>query len=725
MINCAACGLAVDSSGDIYLADSTNHCIRKFSSLGSVSTIAGVCGGYFSNSNAYVSPTTGFSIGQTPVGFSIGSADGTAARFNFPQAVAVDSSKNLYIADTSNHRIRMISSSGVVTTLAGSSSGFVDDTGTRAKFNSPYALTLDNTGNIIVADRVNNRIRIITAGTVSTLAGSGSAGYADGPCTSAMFNWPQGVAFVSSGSIFVSDANNNCIRKIILPTCSVITVAGNGIAGFADGEGTNARFWNPRGLTIDSSYRLYVADQFNHRIRVISSTGVVSTIAGNGVGAYSDDIGTNAMFYSLISLAVDASGTNLFVGDNLNRRIRRVNLSSTQTFPKPFSVCNSKWHHIALTYTGLSSTNTLTAFVNGTSIGSTVINYSITPPGSSSSLRLGTNGLDANNKEFFSGSISDTRIYSRALSMNELAVISSVYVRPTVSSTPSPTISATSTATATRRQADLQSTTPSPRPFVNIAFSLGNVQLSLFTSNADQSTSISSFSIAISAASSVASGSVSIRRIRDMTDTLLPVVIWINPQFAGDVFPSRRRLQGGTLSTGSIEIDAQISVTNTDAASKLRSTLASSSSKLATDIHQSLLTQGSPLSSATISAKVEVYTSDRDISVSNGLSSGIIIAISVVAVIIVLALSFIFYKWKVSSRTAVAPYEANEKTKDTLQEKSVVKSIDSQNSTIMTSSSLSESEAISFENIFCDGCGYDFKDNKHQRFCPKCGTARH
>jgi sugar lactone lactonase YvrE/Tfp pilus assembly protein PilE len=291
-------GVAVDSSGTLYVADINNHRIRKISPAGVVSTLAG-------------SGTAGFADGT-----------GAAARFYQPTSVAVDTSGTVYVADTNNNRIRKISPAGVVSTLAGSTFGFADGTGAAAQFNYPYGVAVDSSGSVYVADFYNNRIRKISpAGVVSTLAGSGTAGSSDGTGTVAQFGNPAGAAVDSSGTVYVADYNNHSIRKIT-PAGVVSTLAGSGTAGFADGTGAAAQFFQPTGVAVDASGTVYVADYYNCRIRKISPAGVVSTLAGSTPG-FADGTAAEAQFLGPGGVAVDASGT-VYVADTYNNRIRII-----------------------------------------------------------------------------------------------------------------------------------------------------------------------------------------------------------------------------------------------------------------------------------------------------------------------------------------------------------------------------------------------------------------
>jgi len=263
--------------------------------------------------------------------YSFADGTGTAASFNGPRGVAVDSSGNVYVADTSNSRIRKITSAGVVTTLAGSgTAAYADGTGTTASFNGPQGVAVDSSGNVYVADINNNRIRKITsAGIVTTLAGSGSYSFADGTGTAASIAQPAGVAVDSSGNVYVADSGNNRIRKITSAGV-VTTLAGSGIGAYTDGTGTTASFNGPQGVAVDSSGNVYVADSNNSRIRKITSAGVVTTLAGSGDWAYADGTGTTASFNGPQGVAVDSSG-NVYVADTSNSRIRKITSAGVVT----------------------------------------------------------------------------------------------------------------------------------------------------------------------------------------------------------------------------------------------------------------------------------------------------------------------------------------------------------------------------------------------------------
>jgi uncharacterized protein YjiK len=307
-------GLALDSSGNIYVADTGNNTIRKVTPAGVVSTLAG-------------SPdASGYTDGT-----------GTAARFDIPVGITVDSSGNVYVADTFNNTIRKITPAGVVTTLAGlgmaPSKGSTDGTGTAARFYALHSTAIDSSGNLYVADTDNCAIRKITpAGVVTTLAGSpGYAGSADGTGSAGRFDLPSGIAADTAGNLYVADTDNCAIRKIT-PAGVVTTLAGSpGYAGSADGTGTVARFYSPGGVAVDSSSNVYVSDTNNQTIRKVTSAGAVTTLAGVvGTAGSTDGTGTAALFSRPIGLTVD-SGGNLYVADTANSAIRKITAAGVVT----------------------------------------------------------------------------------------------------------------------------------------------------------------------------------------------------------------------------------------------------------------------------------------------------------------------------------------------------------------------------------------------------------
>jgi sugar lactone lactonase YvrE len=292
-------GIAVDAAGHLYVADTLNHRIRKISPAGEVSTLAG--GEY------------GFADGV-----------GSDARFCRPSGIAIDAAGNLYVTDTLNRRIRKITPAGEVSTLAGGEHGFADGIGSDAKFHNPSGIAIDAVGNLYVADTANHRIRKITpAGEVSTLAG-GKEGFADGVGRDAKFNYPEGIAIDAAGKLYVTDEHNYRIRKIT-PTREVSTLAG-GRASFAGGTRRAAKFNDPRGITIDAAGNLYVTDG-NAILKLVFVTGppytaMVSTIAGGKEG-FADGIGSAAKFNWPSGITIDAAG-NLYVADSRNYRIRKI-----------------------------------------------------------------------------------------------------------------------------------------------------------------------------------------------------------------------------------------------------------------------------------------------------------------------------------------------------------------------------------------------------------------
>jgi sugar lactone lactonase YvrE len=365
-------GIAADASNNVYVADSQNNLIRKISPTGVVSTFAGTAGvAGFSNAvgtaaqfnfpsgvaldssnNLYVADTVNCVIRKiTPAGVvstfvgipgSAGSTDSSAGtpQFSYPDGVAVDGSNNIYVADSGNNTVRFVTSAGVVSTLAGTPGNFgdADGTGTNAAFSVPYGITVDGSYNVYVADIYNNTIRKITqGGVVSTFAGmKGVASSEDGTGTNASFAQPFGVTWDGGGNLFVADSENNILRKIVIATAQVSTYAsgpGRSNPGHADGTGSAASFYGPEGIAVSSSGTAFVADTGNNLIRQMTtggSVGTVTTLAGIASTGTNDGLGASARFNSPWGLAVDSSN-NVFVADSGNNTIRKIDTNGNVT----------------------------------------------------------------------------------------------------------------------------------------------------------------------------------------------------------------------------------------------------------------------------------------------------------------------------------------------------------------------------------------------------------
>jgi trimeric autotransporter adhesin len=267
--------------------------------------------------------------GTGKAGFTGDGGQATSAELNEPHGVAVDAAGNIYIADTNNNRIRMVATDGTITTLAGTGlAGWVDGAATDAEFNNPMSLAVHGT-DVFVADFYNSAIRKIKLATVSTVAGTGTADYGGdtGPANLAKLHWPAGVAIDSAGHIYIADFDNTRIREFD-DNGAITTVAGNGTGGYT-GDGllaTKAEINYPYDVAVDLSGNLYIADTTNTVIRrVDASTGVISTVAGNGTAGFSGDGGpaTSASMTGPTGVTVDAAG-NLYIADWQNNVIRRV-----------------------------------------------------------------------------------------------------------------------------------------------------------------------------------------------------------------------------------------------------------------------------------------------------------------------------------------------------------------------------------------------------------------
>jgi len=296
--------LVADAAGNLFVADSRNHVLRRISTNGIVSTFAGQAG--------------------TP-----GSSDGSgAARFDTPTGIALAPNGDLYISDTGNHTIRRVTPVGAVTTFAGMAgqSGFTDGVGTTARFNSPLGLAVAADRTIIVADSGNHLVRAIAPNrTVTTLAGRAEAwGTEDGTGGNARFNGPVGVAISADGDIFVSDSNNHAIRKITRAGIVTTWAGVPGVDGPTDGDRLAATFSKPAELAFDKHGNLFVADSFNHLIRKISRDGKASTVTGvAGADGSVDGSNGQARLFNPYGLAIFPDGS-LIVSDTYNELIRTV-----------------------------------------------------------------------------------------------------------------------------------------------------------------------------------------------------------------------------------------------------------------------------------------------------------------------------------------------------------------------------------------------------------------
>ncbi len=284
-------------------------------------------------------------------GWGDATGPGAFAVFKTLFSICSDPAGNLYVSDTYNSKIKKITPSGVVSVFAGPLIGSTD------AFNLPRGICIDGAGNLYVADTDASVIRKITpTGVVSTFAGSGTYSSVDGTGTSASFNRPYGICLDPSGNLYVAERSGNKIRKIT-PTGVVTTLAGSGVAGSIDGIGVSASFITPQDLCSDLAGNIYVADTGNNKIRKITPSGVVSTFAGSGISGSSDGVGLAASFWEPAGICFDGI-SNLYIGDSRNHKIRKITLctapnSPTNTTTAPTQIC-------------ASSTTTLTASSTGT-----------------------------------------------------------------------------------------------------------------------------------------------------------------------------------------------------------------------------------------------------------------------------------------------------------------------------------------------------------------------
>jgi sugar lactone lactonase YvrE len=304
--------VALDASGNLYIADTADHKIRMVNTSGTISLVAG--------------------LGSQ--GFAGDGGAATSAMLDLPVGVSVDGSGNILISDSGNQRVRIISG-GVIQTLAGGGTGGDGGPAANALLAGPYTLTGDSAGNLYIADRGNNRIRKVSNGVISTIAGNGSLGYSGdgGPATSAMLNGPSSVVVDALGNVYIADTGNLVVRKIDASTQNISTVAGNGNSCFPitsgcgdNGPATAANLTWPLTIALDANGNLYIADYFAFKVRKVSAaTQVITTVAGTGIEGRAGDGGqaTKANLDHPSSVALDGNG-NLFISDQYNNKVRNV-----------------------------------------------------------------------------------------------------------------------------------------------------------------------------------------------------------------------------------------------------------------------------------------------------------------------------------------------------------------------------------------------------------------
>jgi sugar lactone lactonase YvrE len=311
-------GVVVDANGNVYVSEYSGNKIRKITPEGVVTTFAG-------------SSSAGTSNGT-----------GTAARFSRPNGLAIDASRNIYVADEWNHRIRKITPVGVVTTFAGSSSGSNNGTGTAAQFNKPSGVAVDGSGNLFVCDRSNHLIRKITsAGVVTTFAGSGSSGNSNGTGTAATFANPTGIAIDANDNLYITDYSNHSVRKIT--SAGVVTtlagpVGSTGTWGTTNATGTSARFNYPYHIVINSHGNIIVSELNGQRLRKITTAGVVTSYVGSTTSGSTNAVGTSARFSSPRGLGIDTDD-NIFIADYNNHLVRKV---YPYSYGKKITIDNTK-----------------------------------------------------------------------------------------------------------------------------------------------------------------------------------------------------------------------------------------------------------------------------------------------------------------------------------------------------------------------------------------------
>lgn len=363
-------GIAIDGSGEIYIADMNNNCIRKMDIKGIISTFAG-------------NGTAGYSGDGGPA---------ISGELKTPYSVAVDGSGNVFILAHGNNCIRKVNTSGIISTIAGNGNqGYKGDGGyaTAGELNYPNGIAIDGSGNLYITDAGNYVIRkVSTSGIISTIAGNGVYGYSgdSGPATLAKLANPFGIAVDGSGNVYFADQANNRIRKINKAGI-ISTIAGNGNSGYIGdgGPATAGELGMLSCLTIDRDGNIYISD--NQCIRMVNTSGIINTVAGNNTGGYSGDGGsaTSGVLFYPNGIAID-NKNNIYIADQVNNRIRKIGLTPSPPITGPDKVCvndkitlsnTSKGGVWSCSNTSVAAIGPATGIVNGVSTGTATITFTL------------------------------------------------------------------------------------------------------------------------------------------------------------------------------------------------------------------------------------------------------------------------------------------------------------------------------------------------------------
>ena len=368
-------GVAVDGAGNLFIGDYQNNRVRKVTPAGAIGTVAG----------------------NGARGFGGDGGPATAAELYFPSGVAVDAAGNLFIADTNNCRIRKVTAAGTISTVAGNGTrGYSGDFGpaTAAELYFPSGVAVDGAGNLFIGDTNNSVIRKVTPeGIITTVAGNGTRGFGGdgGPATAAELYAPSGVAVDGTGNLYIADTTNSRIR-IVTPAGTIATVAGNGVYAFGGdgGPAIQAELYSPRWVAADVAGNLYIADTNNSRIRVVTPTGAIGTVAGNGAAGFSGDGGPAALaeLSAPSGIALDGAG-DLFVADEANNRVREM--TTTQSAPPALAIAMTDSGSFTQ---GQSATYTVVVSNTGSGATSGTITITDTIPAGLTLLALSGTGWD-------------------------------------------------------------------------------------------------------------------------------------------------------------------------------------------------------------------------------------------------------------------------------------------------------------------------------------------